>query len=112
MIFFNPQESPSSPVPSLVALDATQPGFVKDLEALDTTNNRTVDTVHVFYVRTGQRHSRDILDNVVCFIYIFLSNFYYAMSVYIFFNYYNLNSYTRYDVCSNRLAAVVCIPIF
>ncbi|XP_047737392.1 ral GTPase-activating protein subunit beta [Hyalella azteca] len=52
-------------VPDLVELDSTQTGFVKDLEALDATNNRSVDTVHVFYVAAGQTSPHQILGNVV-----------------------------------------------
>ncbi|CAL4091038.1 unnamed protein product [Meganyctiphanes norvegica] len=58
-------ESVDSRVPSLVALDSTQAGFARDLELLDSTNNRTVDTVHVFYVRAGQRCPNEILSNVL-----------------------------------------------
>ncbi|XP_068208219.1 ral GTPase-activating protein subunit beta isoform X4 [Palaemon carinicauda] len=59
------QESVESAVPSLVALDCSMAGFAKDLELLDTTNNRTIDTGHVFYVRAGQTNPHEILSNVV-----------------------------------------------
>lgn len=52
-------------VPSLVALDSSVAGFGRDLDALDATNTRTIDTAHVFYVRAGQSHPPDILQNVV-----------------------------------------------
>ncbi|KAK3862467.1 hypothetical protein Pcinc_031674 [Petrolisthes cinctipes] len=59
------QESVECAVPSLVALDSSVAGFGRDLDALDATNTRTIDTVHVFYVRAGQSHPPDILQNVV-----------------------------------------------
>ncbi|XP_045133691.1 ral GTPase-activating protein subunit beta-like isoform X7 [Portunus trituberculatus] len=59
------QESVESAVPSLVALDSSMAGFARDLEILDNTNNRTVDTAHVFYVQAGQTAPLDILSNVV-----------------------------------------------
>lgn len=58
------QESVESAVPSLVALDSSMAGFARDLDLLDTTNNRTIDTAHVFYARAGQSTSHDILNNV------------------------------------------------
>ena len=42
-------------------------GFARDLEILDNTNNRTIDTAHVFYVQAGQTAPLDILSNVVKF---------------------------------------------
>lgn len=59
------QESVDSAVPSLVALDSSMAGFSRDLDLLDTTNNRTVDTAHVFYVQSGQSAPQDIMANVV-----------------------------------------------
>ncbi|XP_069947395.1 ral GTPase-activating protein subunit beta isoform X3 [Cherax quadricarinatus] len=59
------QESVESAVPSLVALDSSIAGFARDIDILDTTNNRTVDTAHVFYVQAGQSAPQDILSNVV-----------------------------------------------
>ncbi|XP_069158153.1 ral GTPase-activating protein subunit beta isoform X4 [Procambarus clarkii] len=59
------QESVESAVPSLVALDSSMAGFARDLDVLDTTNNRTVDTAHIFYVQAGQSVPHDILTNVV-----------------------------------------------
>lgn len=49
----------------MVALDSSMAGFARDLEILDNTNNRTVDTAHVFYVKAGQTSPLDILSNVV-----------------------------------------------
>lgn len=63
--FWFVQESVESAVPSLVALDSSMAGFARDLEILDNTNNRTVDTAHVFYVQAGQTSPLDILSNVV-----------------------------------------------
>ncbi|KAG0723198.1 Ral GTPase-activating protein subunit beta [Chionoecetes opilio] len=59
------QESVESAVPSLVALDNSMAGFARDLDILDNTNNRTLDTAHVFYVQAGQTAPLDILSNVV-----------------------------------------------
>ena len=62
-----------SAVPSLVAMDSSMAGFAKDLELLDTTNNRTIDTAHVFYVRAGQSAPHDILSNVVSIMLQFMN---------------------------------------
>jgi hypothetical protein len=51
----------------LVTLDTTNPGLSNDLEVLDTITARDNDTVHVFYVKSGQRLAQDILRNVVSF---------------------------------------------
>ena len=59
------QECLDSPVPRLVALESDSIGFVSDLEALDRLSPRTADTVHLFYVRSGQRRAEDIMANVV-----------------------------------------------
>ncbi|KAJ6629279.1 Ral GTPase-activating protein subunit beta [Pseudolycoriella hygida] len=48
----------------LTVLDATKPGFVSDLLALDRLSSRTNDTLHVFYVKAGQSHANDIIDNM------------------------------------------------
>lgn len=45
-------------------MDTTNPGLTNDLEMLDTITARDNDTVHVFYVRSGQRLAQDILRNV------------------------------------------------
>lgn len=47
----------------LVCLDNGASGFLADLQQLDTMSPRTCDTVHVFYVRSGQRSARDIAGN-------------------------------------------------
>jgi hypothetical protein len=51
----------------LTALDTTLDGFCRDLEALDNMSSRTCDTVHVFYVRAGQKTAEEILSNVVSY---------------------------------------------
>ena len=43
-----------NPVPRLVALDNTEPGFAAELQALDRLPPRTHDTLTAFYVRAGQ----------------------------------------------------------
>ncbi|GFG30495.1 hypothetical protein Cfor_08118 [Coptotermes formosanus] len=48
----------------LTALNTTLDGFCRDLEALDNISSRTCDTVHVFYVRAGQKTAEEILSNV------------------------------------------------
>ncbi|KAL0278957.1 UNVERIFIED_CONTAM: hypothetical protein PYX00_000621 [Menopon gallinae] len=48
----------------LVMLDTSIPGFCTELEALDCIGSRTCDTVHIFYVRSGQKNEQEILQNV------------------------------------------------
>jgi hypothetical protein len=57
----------SSVPPRLIALESDVPAFVNDLEALDRLSPRTADTVHMFYVKSGQRSRDEILQNVVSF---------------------------------------------
>ena len=60
------QEPSGSSMPaSLVQLDSMEPGFLADLQQLDALPCRTADTVHVFYVKTGQKMPFEILSNVV-----------------------------------------------
>lgn len=54
---------------SLVALDPTIPGFCADLKTLDNISCRTCDTVHIFYVKTGQSNATEILNNVVSILF-------------------------------------------
>jgi len=54
----------------LTALDTTRDGFCHDLEVLDNMSSRTCDTVHVFYVRAGQKTAEEILSNVVSYTLI------------------------------------------
>nr|CAD7403840.1 unnamed protein product [Timema poppensis] len=59
-------DSPNgSLVSPLTALDSSVPGFSQDLESLDSMSPRSCDTVHVFYVRAGQRTPDEILANVM-----------------------------------------------
>lgn len=50
--------------PVLTALDAKQPGFLSDLQALDKLSPRTNDTLHIFYVKVGQSSATEIIENV------------------------------------------------
>lgn len=54
-----------SPMPKLIALESDSINFVTDLEMLDRFSPRTADTVHLFYVKSGQKKVGDILQNVV-----------------------------------------------
>ncbi|XP_074641925.1 ral GTPase-activating protein subunit beta-like [Tubulanus polymorphus] len=51
--------------PSLVMLDSSQSGFFSNLESLDSIPNRTNDTAYIFYVKSGQKTSVEIVSNVV-----------------------------------------------
>lgn len=63
-----PKESEDSRNSGLIALDPTIPGFCTDLETLDNISPRTCDTVHIFYVKTGQKSASEILLNVVRYL--------------------------------------------
>ena len=52
-------------MPRLIALESDSPGFVNDLEKLDRISPRTADTIHVFYAKSGQKTTEQILGNVV-----------------------------------------------
>ncbi|CAC5411862.1 Ral GTPase-activating protein subunit beta [Mytilus coruscus] len=54
----------SSIPPALVMLDTTNSALFTDLEILDTVTSRDNDTVHIFYVKSGQKNFHDIIDNV------------------------------------------------
>ena len=54
-----------SGVCGLTALDPTIIGFCAELESLDHISPRTCDTVHVFYVKAGQKNSAEIVSNMV-----------------------------------------------
>ncbi|XP_060069949.1 ral GTPase-activating protein subunit beta-like isoform X1 [Ylistrum balloti] len=54
----------SSIPPALVMLDTTNSGLFTDLESLDTVTARDNDTVHIFYVKSGQKLPQEILNNV------------------------------------------------
>ena len=59
------KENDNSGTGGLLALDPTLPGFCSDLESLDHISPRTCDTVHIFYVKSGQKSAEAILNNVV-----------------------------------------------
>ena len=65
VLCFTQEQTNTSLPPSLVTLDTTNPGLTNDLEMLDAITARDNDTVHVFYVKSGQRSAADILRNVV-----------------------------------------------
>lgn len=48
----------------IIALDPAIAGFCNDLEGLDHISSRTCDTVHIFYVKSGQKNLNEILSNV------------------------------------------------
>ncbi|XP_070158722.1 ral GTPase-activating protein subunit beta isoform X2 [Polyergus mexicanus] len=60
-----PKENENSRSSGLIALDPTIPGFCTDLEILDNISPRTCDTVHIFYVKPGQKSASEILLNVL-----------------------------------------------
>lgn len=64
-----PKENDDSRNGGLIALDPTIPGFCTDLETLDNISPRTCDTVHIFYVKTGQKSASEILSNVVRYLF-------------------------------------------
>ena len=66
------QESLESPFPQLVALESSSIDFVNDLECLDRLSPRSADSVHVFYMKSGQKGADEILNNVVSLISILL----------------------------------------
>ena len=49
----------------MVRLDSTSINFFEDLDSLDRLGSRSHDTVYVFYVRSGQKDSFEILSNMV-----------------------------------------------
>ena len=50
---------------ALLKLDASETGFQMDLAQLDAIPCRTADTMHLFYVKKGQKMPFEILRNVV-----------------------------------------------
>lgn len=72
----------------LTALDPTIAGFATDLENLDHISARTCDTVHIFYVKSGQSTPEAILANVVsCALlglqhYLYRFNFLYCLVIF------------------------------
>jgi hypothetical protein len=65
--FYYLQESLESPFPQLVALESSSIDFVNDLECLDRLSPRSADSVHVFYMKSGQKGGDEILNNVVSY---------------------------------------------
>lgn len=66
-----PKGSEESRNSGLIALDPTIPGFCTDLETLDNISPRMCDTVHIFYVKAGQKSASEILSNVVRYWFFF-----------------------------------------
>ena len=65
--YFNPaalKESLTSAMPRVVALSSNQDEFIRDLNAIDEISAKTVDNIFVYYVKNGQKHAHDILNNV------------------------------------------------
>ncbi|KYQ59900.1 Ral GTPase-activating protein subunit beta [Trachymyrmex zeteki] len=60
-----PKENDESRNSGLIALDPTIPGFCTELETLDNISPRTCDTVHIFYIKAGQKSASEILSNVL-----------------------------------------------
>lgn len=69
MTFLLQEPTNSSLPPALVMLDTSNTSLFSDFELLDTIPSRDSDTVHVFYVKTGQKQAQDIVANVVCSLY-------------------------------------------
>ncbi|KAK0179173.1 hypothetical protein PV327_007988 [Microctonus hyperodae] len=58
------QDGENNSTCGITALDPSMPGFCTDLERLDHISSRTCDTVHIFYVKSGQKNATQILANV------------------------------------------------
>ncbi|XP_052272276.1 ral GTPase-activating protein subunit beta-like isoform X2 [Dreissena polymorpha] len=58
------EPSNSSLPPSLVMLDTSNSNLFSDLELLDSIPSRDSDTVHVFYVKAGQKLPQSIVENM------------------------------------------------
>ena len=68
--YFNPaalKESLTSAMPRVVALSSNQDEFIRDLNTIDEISAKTVDNIFVYYVKNGQKHAHDILNNVSTF---------------------------------------------
>lgn len=48
----------------LIALDSERKSFAQDINHLDRLSPRTHDTVHVFYMKSGQRTAEEIIGNM------------------------------------------------
>ena len=55
----------SANVPAMVPLSTDNVDFINDLEKLDRQSTRTAETVHIFYMKSGQKHPEEILNNVL-----------------------------------------------
>ncbi|CAL8111145.1 unnamed protein product [Orchesella dallaii] len=62
--YISPQINSDVPSKRIIPIDSNHSNFISELEALDQTSYRTNDTVHIFYVKSGQRKAEDILSNV------------------------------------------------
>ncbi|XP_012160069.1 ral GTPase-activating protein subunit beta isoform X5 [Ceratitis capitata] len=61
----NPSESLGAPVQRpLIVLDTKRSQFAQELGMLDKLSARTYDTVHVFYVKSGQSTAQEIISNM------------------------------------------------
>lgn len=55
-----------------VGLDPSTNNFFRDLDDLDLTGPRSHDTVFIYYVKSGQKFSNEILSNTVRATFVFL----------------------------------------
>ena len=53
------------PLPRIVLLDSDSEEFSKDIEQLDNVNTKTIDNIYIYYVRNGQKHVEEILQNML-----------------------------------------------
>ncbi|XP_011183884.1 ral GTPase-activating protein subunit beta isoform X14 [Zeugodacus cucurbitae] len=61
----NPSESLGAPAQRpLIVLDTKRSQFAQELGTLDKLSARTYDTVHVFYVKSGQTTAQEIIGNM------------------------------------------------
>ncbi|XP_039949366.1 ral GTPase-activating protein subunit beta isoform X18 [Bactrocera tryoni] len=61
----NPSESLGAPAQRpLIVLDTKRSQFAQELSTLDKLSARTYDTVHVFYVKSGQTTAQEIIGNM------------------------------------------------
>ncbi|XP_036328029.1 ral GTPase-activating protein subunit beta isoform X4 [Rhagoletis pomonella] len=61
----NPSESLGTPAQRpLIVLDTKRTQFAQELGVLDKLSARTYDTVHVFYVKSGQTMAQEIIGNM------------------------------------------------
>ena len=53
------------PIPRIVLLESEQEEFANDIEQLDNLNTKTLDNIHIYYVKNGQKQAEEILMNVL-----------------------------------------------